>query len=264
MVPSLCGGAGRDARIQGFVAMCPLGGTDNVGMPLPPELAEQFADFLHGALPYALQEQWRALPSVEELRALRAMGREPCDAKRGGRAARRPPVLVLTGDRDELFTPEYYLDCLADPLAARGPGALALRWVRLARGDHALSAERSAAVRRVVGFALAAAAPRPPFPLSLLPWLLRHPKRLAALAYHAVADVVPFFLIMCAGADPPAPRLRAHSGPTARPGSLKPTPPHPTPHPNDFYNFFSSPPAHARARLPAVSARCAPAVGEGG
>ena len=110
----------------------------------------------------------------------------------------------------------------------------------------------------------AAAAPRPPFPLSLLPWLLRHPKRLAALAYHAVADVVPFFLIMCAGADPPAPRLRAHSGPTARPGSLKPTPPHPTPHPNDFYNFFSSPPAHARARLPAVSARCAPAVGEGG
>ena len=48
-------------------------------------------------------------------------------------------MLVITGDVDELFTPDYYRQNMQGPLGARGKGGVDLKWTRLRKGDHALS-----------------------------------------------------------------------------------------------------------------------------
>ena len=70
---------------------------------------------------------------------------------RGGKL----PLLVITGDEDPLFSPEYYTQHLSAPL--RAPTLKRLidhRWVRLPYGDHALCRYRREVVQHVVRFAL--------------------------------------------------------------------------------------------------------------
>jgi dienelactone hydrolase len=120
---TLAAGA-ADSRFKALAPMCPL--ADPGTAPLAPEMAVEFASMLHGITSVELQRQWNSLP--------------PLTAYADQFAGRQ--ILLVTGDRDELFPPAHY-----SSLLAAVPG---LRWQRFAEADHAFSTCRAQLVETVV------------------------------------------------------------------------------------------------------------------
>lgn len=106
----------REPRFRYLVALCPL--IDPQAMVLPETTVSQFAEMLHGVTASQLQTQWRQLPSVSDL--------IPQLTHRN--------LLLITGDRDEIFPPAHYATFLKS-LAT-------LTHVRHADADHQFSACR--------------------------------------------------------------------------------------------------------------------------
>lgn len=102
-----------DPRVRAIVGVCPL--IDPATFDLSATMAAEFASMLNGVSGPALQEAWRHIPSVAGVVS----------------AAASRPLLLVTGDRDELFPPEHYADFVA--------GLPAMKWDRAADGDHAFS-----------------------------------------------------------------------------------------------------------------------------
>jgi pimeloyl-ACP methyl ester carboxylesterase len=119
-----------DPRFKALVPMCPL--VDPKPAPLAPESAAEFAAMLNGVSAAELQSQWASLPPVTDFAASLA-----------GR-----PILLVTGDQDELFPPEHF-----EALVASIPG---MGWERFAEADHIFSACRSRLVESIVGWLRAA------------------------------------------------------------------------------------------------------------
>lgn len=124
--------AAADDRFRATVSICPL--IDPALDPLPAELFDEFAQMLHGVTGPELFDQWNALPSI---------------LTRNSELVNRR-LLLVTGDRDELFPVSHY-----ERLAAK---LESLWWERVADADHALSGYRNELVvltvdwlRRVVG-----------------------------------------------------------------------------------------------------------------
>ncbi|MBI4770011.1 MAG: alpha/beta fold hydrolase [Chloroflexi bacterium] len=116
--------AAADPRFRAVALLSPL--SDPGQGQLPPEMAREFAAALHGTSGEKLAAEWgqlAGLPSVAHSLAGR-------------------PVLLCTGDRDELFPPAHYTTLLA---------ALPdLAWRRFPGGDHVFSACRRELVQTVV------------------------------------------------------------------------------------------------------------------
>ena len=112
-----------DSQIRAIAAIAPA--VDPSEFDFPPELAEEFAGMLRGITGSELLDQWRRLePLAGHLQAL---------------ATR--PLLLVTGDRDDLFPLAHYTD-----FAAALPH---LRWARHPEGDHSFSLCRPWLVRTV-------------------------------------------------------------------------------------------------------------------
>jgi fermentation-respiration switch protein FrsA (DUF1100 family) len=101
------------------------------------ETAEEFAGMLSGISGAELLSQWQRLEDL---------------AGHVGALAKRP-LLLVTGDRDELFPPAHYT-----AFAAALPAA---QWVRHPEGDHAFSGCRTWLVDTVTDW-LAARLGSPP------------------------------------------------------------------------------------------------------
>jgi len=177
------------SRVRGFAALCPLVGTDSVGVPLSEELSTEFASMLTGVTPMQLREQWAALPPVRDMleqvdayeekvmdeeKALSmksgwGMGgelkpsRERAKTKkevqeekkvheeaRKRRRRKGRKVLVMTGDVDPLFSVDYYKDNLIGQLD--DSTAFWGDWIRKREGDHALCRYRKEVVDQVLSF----------------------------------------------------------------------------------------------------------------
>lgn len=113
-----------DLRFQAVVALCPL--LSPIRAPLSTEMFAEFAGMLNGVTSKQLQGQWQALPPV---------------ASKVNQLHNRP-VLILTGEKDDVFPPQHYL-----PLREAVP---TVKWYEFPDGDHALSLCRQEAVRRTV------------------------------------------------------------------------------------------------------------------
>lgn len=100
-------------RIRAIVGVCPV--IDPRTFTLGEAMAHEFAAMLSGVSGRELQDQWSAMRSVTESL--------PSLASR--------PVLLVTGDRDELFPPAHYTDFVA--------GLPGVQWARTTEGDHAFS-----------------------------------------------------------------------------------------------------------------------------
>lgn len=103
--------AAQAEGIAAVVALCPV--IDPAEFAFSDAMAQSFAAMLQGVTADALQRQWLTLPAA--VAAPHA----------------RHPLLLVTGDRDELFPPSHYA-----PFAAQLPS---LHWARAANGDHSLS-----------------------------------------------------------------------------------------------------------------------------
>jgi pimeloyl-ACP methyl ester carboxylesterase len=117
-------GSAADSRIRATVSMCPL--IDPASFPLTPDRFDEFVQMLNGVSSQGLQAQWEALPSIE-IMAADLTGR---------------PMLLITGDQDELFPPAHYQSLAAELMDTQ--------WVRIAEGDHAFSSVR----KQLVGIAV--------------------------------------------------------------------------------------------------------------
>ncbi|HEY0783193.1 MAG TPA: alpha/beta fold hydrolase [Thermoanaerobaculia bacterium] len=105
--------AAADLQLAAVVALCPVVVPHDFAFS--PELAAEFAGMLHGVSGAELLAQWSGLqPLSRHLAGLRAR-----------------PLLLVTGDRDELFPPAHYT-----AFAAALPR---LDWRRHPEGDHAFS-----------------------------------------------------------------------------------------------------------------------------
>lgn len=122
---SLLAGA-VDHRIKAIVALCPL--IDPNALTMSPEQFENLAMMLNGVTGSELAAQWADLLPLQTFKA--QLGR--C------------PVLVVSGDQDTIFPPEYY-----EPFMRTLPHIL---WRRLELGDHAFSACRKVLVATVVSW----------------------------------------------------------------------------------------------------------------
>ncbi len=120
-VTLLC--AAADPRVRALVALCPV--IDPGAFAFAPHLAEEFAGMLTGVSGADLLDQWRHLDAL--------------DGQVAALAGR--PLLLVTGERDELFPPEHYTRFIAAL-----PGAV---WARHPQGDHAFSACRPWLVEKV-------------------------------------------------------------------------------------------------------------------
>jgi pimeloyl-ACP methyl ester carboxylesterase len=109
---ALMGGA-VDARFRAIVALCPLLSTSRA--PLAQGDFDEFAQMLDGITGRELKSQYAALPPVE------------AEAER----LRDRPVLILTGRKDEVFSPDHYA-----PLKEAVP---TIEWHEYEDGDHFLS-----------------------------------------------------------------------------------------------------------------------------
>jgi uncharacterized protein len=117
-----------DPRIRAIVGLCPL--VEPRTFELSAAVASEFTSMLNGVTGQDLREQWVGLPSLA--------GCVPSLASRS--------ILVVTGDKDELFPPSHYTEFLAAlPVA---------RWARAEEGDHALSTCRPWLVRTVTEWLL--------------------------------------------------------------------------------------------------------------
>lgn len=137
-------------RLRGVVALCPLVATECADVPLDDDLAKDFAKMLKDVTPQTLQTQWAKLRPVKQMLQLKT--RDSSDDKHVKK--KRLPLLVITGDEDPLFAPDYYVNHLVAPLQEAGVRkVMNSKWVRLTYGDHALCRYRREVVRRVVNFA---------------------------------------------------------------------------------------------------------------
>jgi uncharacterized protein len=118
--------AAAEPRVRAVVAICPV--VDPRAFDFGREMADEFAGMLSGVSGADLRAQWQRLPAL---------------AGHYGALAGRP-LLLVTGDRDELFPPAHYT-----PLAAALPAA---DWLRHPEGDHAFSACRPWLVETVTGW----------------------------------------------------------------------------------------------------------------
>ena len=166
-------------RVKGFCALCPLVGTDSVGVPLSEELSEEFSNFLTNVTGQELREQWAALKSVAEIldevkdevevKEPKLMGlfgkprklskAEESESKKAAADVRRrklrggKPLLLITGDVDPLFSTDYYRENLIAPL--ENTTAFRYDWVRKSQGDHSLARYRKEVVKEVLSFVCA-------------------------------------------------------------------------------------------------------------
>jgi hypothetical protein len=111
-------------RFKALVSLCPL--IDPLDAPLPQQLADEFASMLQGVSASQLREQWARLPSI-----LTMVDR-----------LRNRNILMVTADRDELFTPHHY-EQIVEALPE-------LTWRRFAEADHSFSAYRTPLVETVL------------------------------------------------------------------------------------------------------------------
>ena len=121
--------AAGDPRVRAVAAVCPV--VDPAAFAFPREMAEEFAGMLRGVSGAELLAQWQGL--------------EALGGHLGALAAR--PLLLVTGDGDELFPPAHYT-----AFTAALPGAA---WVRHPDGDHAFSGCRTWLVEVVTDWLVA-------------------------------------------------------------------------------------------------------------
>lgn len=138
--------AARDERLRAIVSLNPL--VDGKTRPLTDGEAAEFAEPLNGITSAEVQEQWLNLTPLTEV-AHKLAGR---------------PTLLLTGDADELFSPEHQ-----QPLAAVMPFA---EWRRIPGANHTFTGHRKLMVRTVTDWLARAFSPLPPLSPS---FTLRHP-----------------------------------------------------------------------------------------
>lgn len=115
-----------DERFRAIVSLCPL--LEPLTTNLGRTVFDDFASMLHGITGADAEAQWYALPPISSFTAQLA-----------GR-----PILLITGDNDELFPPEH-----SASLRAALPH---IQWHRFAEGDHSFSLCRSALVQTVVNW----------------------------------------------------------------------------------------------------------------
>lgn len=118
-----------DPRIRAIVGIGPL--IEPRAFEFRDAMADEFAGMLNGVTSRDLQRQWTEMPSfLDSLRSLASRS-----------------VLLVTGDKDELFPPSHYTD-----FTARLPH---VRWARAEDGDHAFSSCRSWMVETVTDWLVA-------------------------------------------------------------------------------------------------------------
>jgi len=118
-----------DPRIRALVSICPL--VEPRTWELPRDMADHLANMLSGVTSQDLLRQWRALQPLSD--RLRPLGSRP--------------LLLVTGDKDELFPPSHYTG-----LVTALPN---LQWARAEEGDHAFSTCRTWLVRTVTDWLVA-------------------------------------------------------------------------------------------------------------
>jgi hypothetical protein len=112
-----------EPRFRALVSFCPL--IDPAKAPLPPGMAEDFATMLNGVSGEELKAQWDSLPSILGMRDLR----------------QNKPILLVTGDRDELFPPSHYTQLTK--------AFKWIQWKRFPNADHSFSGCRKPLVQTV-------------------------------------------------------------------------------------------------------------------
>ncbi len=119
---TLTAGAG-DSRFAALISLCPL--INPATAPLSSKNAEGFASMLNGITAAELQRQWATLPPITGMAAQLAGKR----------------IFLVTGDQDELFSPEHY-----QPLLAALPS---IAWHRFPEADHTFTTCRRQLVAAV-------------------------------------------------------------------------------------------------------------------
>jgi len=118
-----------DPRIRALVSISPL--VEPRTCELPQDMADHFATMLNGVTSQDLLRQWKDLrPLSDGLLSL------------GSRS-----LLLVTGDKDDLFPPSHYADFVA--------ALPKVQWVRTKEGDHAFSTCRPWLVRTVTDWLVA-------------------------------------------------------------------------------------------------------------
>ena len=130
--------AARDERLRAVVALNPL--VDPKAQPLDAETFAEWAAPLDGITSAEAQAQWRALTPLTQV-AHKLAGR---------------PTLLLTGDADELFSPEH-----ERPLAEAMPFA---EWKRIPEARHMFGEHRTVLIRTVIDWLTRTFSPLPAFP----------------------------------------------------------------------------------------------------
>jgi dipeptidyl aminopeptidase/acylaminoacyl peptidase len=120
---TLAAGA-ADSRFKALAALCPL--IDPTTAPLSTETATEFAGMLQGVTATELKAQWERLPSIVSM-ADRLRNRK---------------ILLATGDQDDFFHPDHYVQFLKEV-----PNA---EWRRFPVGDHSFSACRKELVETLL------------------------------------------------------------------------------------------------------------------
>jgi hypothetical protein len=115
-----------DARFKVIASLCPL--LEPLNTNLGRAVFDDFASMLNGISGAEVEAQWYALPPIPQF-APQLAGR---------------PILLATGDADELFPPEHSAN-----LRAALPH---IHWHRFAEGDHSFSLCRPTLVQTVVNW----------------------------------------------------------------------------------------------------------------
>lgn len=118
-----------DLRFRVMVALCPL--ISPARNPIPLDMFDDFAMMLNGVTGKDLKSQYEALPPVE------SMAHQLHDR----------PVLMLTGQKDEVFPTDHY-----PPLLDAVP---TIQWHEFPDGDHSLSSCRLETVRHTLDWLFA-------------------------------------------------------------------------------------------------------------
>ncbi|MBI3240935.1 MAG: GNAT family N-acetyltransferase [Chloroflexi bacterium] len=120
---TLAAGA-ADSRFVALVPLCPL--IDPNTAPLTLDIFDAFASMLNNITGPQLQQQWMTLPPITGLAAQLAGKR----------------IFLVTGDQDELFSPEHY-----QPLLAALPNIIQHR---IPEADHSFTNHRQQLVTTVI------------------------------------------------------------------------------------------------------------------
>jgi len=118
-----------DPRIRALVGISPL--VEPRAWELPKDMADHFATMLNGVTSRDLLRQWKDVQPLSD--RLRSLGSRP--------------LLLVTGDKDDLFPPSHYTGLVT--------GLPNLQWVRTEEGDHAFSTCRPWLVRTVTDWLVA-------------------------------------------------------------------------------------------------------------